>query len=355
MPRLRSRTILELGRGLKALLRFEGVLTRGELSDPALEDSRAQLERQSRMIEERDQEISRLKRELSSGSARKPHTDGIQSENLIWVFGHGRTGSTWLGRMMRDMRGYAMWMEPSIGELFGNLYYLKARSAQRASGNFVLGDRQRKNWLRSIRSFTLQGARGRFPRLGKEGLLVIKEPHGSIGAPLMMEALPESRMIFLIRDPRDTVASSMDAFKKGNWAYELTRQDDIQEVRLATDQPEAFVKLKAESYLQQMVKVKEAYDSHAGYKTLVRYEDLVADVFGTMRRVYSELGLLIDDEELASVVEKHSFDNVPEEQRGEGKFYRKGTSGGWREDLTAEQAAIVERVTAPILEEFYSG
>jgi hypothetical protein len=35
-----------------------------------------------------------------------------------------------------------------------------------------------------------------------------------------MEALPESRMIFLIRDPRAFAASALDAARKGSWMYE---------------------------------------------------------------------------------------------------------------------------------------
>lgn len=57
--------------------------------------------------------------------------------------------------------------------------------------------------------------------------------------------------------------------------------------------------------------------------------------------------------ELARGVEKHAFENLPEEEKGQGKFYRKATPGGWREDLTPEQAEIVEEITAPLLEEFY--
>jgi hypothetical protein len=52
-------------------------------------------------------------------------------------------------------------------------------------------------------------------------------------------------------------------------------------------------------------------------------------------------------------VEKHSWENVPEEETGKGKARRKAMLGAWREDLTPEQARVVERVTAPLLEEFY--
>lgn len=44
----------------------------------------------------------------------------------------------------------------------------------------------------------------------------------------------------------------------------------------------------------------------------------------------------------------------PEEEKGEGKFYRKATPDAWREDLTPEHVKVVEDVTAPLLKEFYS-
>ena len=52
-------------------------------------------------------------------------------------------------------------------------------------------------------------------------------------------------------------------------------------------------------------------------------------------------------------MEKHAWENVPEEEKGRGKFHRKATPGGWKEDLTPKQAEIIERITAPLLEEFY--
>jgi hypothetical protein len=56
---------------------------------------------------------------------------------------------------------------------------------------------------------------------------------------------------------------------------------------------------------------------------------------------------------LARAVEKHSWESIPDEEKGEGKFYRKATPGGWRGDLTPEQAKAVEKITAPLLEQLY--
>jgi hypothetical protein len=38
---------------------------------------------------------------------------------------------------------------------------------------------------------------------------------------------------------------------------------------------------------------------------------------------------------------------------GRGKFYRRGTPGGWKEDLTPRQVGLVERTTASLLKRFY--
>ncbi|HEX2098349.1 MAG TPA: sulfotransferase domain-containing protein, partial [Rubrobacteraceae bacterium] len=99
---------------------------------------------------------------------------------------------------------------------------------------------------------------------------------------------------------------------------------------------------------------REAYEAHKGPKVLVRYEDLRANTLDEIKRIYSGLGIRVNENELVAAVKKHAWENLPEEQKGEGKFHRKATPGGWREDLTEEQVETVERITAPLLKEFYS-
>ncbi len=86
---------------------------------------------------------------------------------------------------------------------------------------------------------------------------------------------------------------------------------------------------------------------------LIRYEELLADTLGTVRCIFEALGLPADEEELGRLVEQHSWQNIPEDEKGRGKFFRKATPGSWREDLTPEQVEIVERMAAPILSELY--
>ena len=347
MPTVRY-ALSTAARGLRAFLELEAGVVRDGVPGP--ESVREQppkpgeVERLRKLLAEKERRISALQAARDGG--------GVRPENVVWIFGTGRSGNTWLSSMMGDIRGHVTWREPNVGALFGEFYFVNSFEGQRKSSNFILGEKEKATWLHSIRSFVLDGARSRFPDLGEGGYLTIKEQIGSIGAPLLIEALPESRMVLLVRDPRDVVASVLDASREGAWHHER-RKDDPRWKASADQGPDALAEERAERYLKQVGAAKRAYDAHAGPKVLVRYEELRADALGTMRRLYSGLGVPVDDMELARVVEKHSWENIPEEKRGEGKFYRKAKPGSWREDLTPRQAELVERITGPLLEKFY--
>jgi hypothetical protein len=275
--------------------------------------------------------------------------EGVRPENIVWVFGSGRTGSTWLSQMMGLLPDHSRWNEPLIGYLFGHLYYERGEHRQERK-YFILANDYRETWLSAARDLVLHQAAARFPERVEKGYVVIKEPHGSVGAPLLMKALPESRMIFLVRDPRDVVTSALHV----TFVRQGVREQGLRLER-AEERPEEFVMNRANTYCRDIMHTKEAFDAHAGRKALVRYEDLRADTLGVMRRIYSELEIPVDEGELARVVDKYAWENIPEEKKGEGTPRRKATPGGWREDLTHEQAKIVERVAAQVFEQFYAG
>jgi hypothetical protein len=251
--------------------------------------------------------------------------------------------------MMGALPDHTRWNEPRVGHLFGNLYY-KVGWARQDAKHFILADDYERFWLDSARKLILDGGTARFPERAEGGYLVIKEPHGSIGAPLLMKALPESRMIFLVRDPRDVVASlqAVSFVPKG-------KRDRSERVKKAEHEPTTFARQRASNYLQDIRNTERAYDAHGGRKVLVRYEDLRADTLGIMKRIYSALEIPVDEADLVRAIERYAWENIPEEEKGPGKIRRKASSGGWREDLTPEQIAVVEEEAAPILDRFYAG
>ncbi|MGH3148791.1 MAG: sulfotransferase domain-containing protein, partial [Rubrobacter sp.] len=131
------------------------------------------------------------------------------------------------------------------------------------------------------------------------------------------------------------------------------RQAKAKRASRADTEPDAFVAAQAKRYLKNMDAAKRAYEAHKGRKSMVRYEELRADPLTTLRRIYSDLGMPATEEELARGVEKHAWENIPEEQKGEGKDRRKAKPGGWQEDLTPPQAKKVERITGDLARQFY--
>jgi Sulfotransferase family len=307
-----------------------------------------ELGRANRKLARQEQELAALRAMLAKRDA-GGQVEGIRPENVIWVLGSGRTGSSWLTFMMGSLPGHTRWNEPRIGTMFGQLYYEVAWTRQ-ATKHFILANDYEETWLSSLRSLVLSGALTRFPERAEGGYVVIKEPHGSLGAPLLMKALPESRMIFLVRDPRDVVASTLAVtlVPKGG-------RDRASRVKKVETQAEKFVKQRAKTYLRDIKNTEQAYEAHEGRKVLVRYEDLRADTLETMKRIYSTLEIPVDEGDLARAVEKRAFENIPEEEKGEGTIRRKATPGGWREDLTPEQAKIVEKEAAQIIDQYYAG
>ncbi len=276
---------------------------------------------------------------------------GVNPENVVWIFCTARSGSTWLRSMLDDLTGGEVWEEPKVGRLFGE-FYSRAKPAQLGRVNYVLGDPTREAWTGALRDFVLRTAWASHPSVTPERYLIVKEPGGAVGAPLMMDALPESRMVLLVRDPRDFAASVLDATRKDGWIQE--GMDEWAKRDLDSDRAVLrYLRALSRQYVRQMGNGKRAFDAHEGPKILIRYDDLRTDTLGAMRRLCAELEIPIDEQTLARVVGKHSWKNVPESEKGAGMFYRKATSGGWREDLTPEQAKIVEEITAPLIEEFF--
>jgi hypothetical protein len=262
---------------------------------------------------------------------------------------------------MGEMDNFEVWQEPFFGVLLGFRDNL-ANQAYVTSGDFLLGEPLKDVWIGAMRRLFLDVCRAKFGNLPSDRYLIVKEPNGSIGASLILDAFPESKLVFLVRDGRDVVASLLDAARKGSWygyeRYEASAADArLENGQLVFPQPRSDIELAewlAQNYVDSINSAKKAYNKlPKGQKVLVRYEDLRFDTLQTLMQIYTKLGIPVNESEVIPAIGRQSWNMVPEDQKGQGKFFRKATPGAWREDLTSQQVEVVNRIVAPLLDEFY--
>ena len=93
---------------------------------------------------------------------------------------------------------------------------------------------------------------------------------------------------------------------------------------------------------------------------LIRYEDMQADTAGTLARALAFAGRAASQEEIRRAVAFADFGQLKAQEaekgfreaprpRPDGRFFRRGKSGAWHDELTAEQVMLIESEHAPMM------
>lgn len=264
----------------------------------------------------------------------------IDTKKIIWIIGSPRTGSTWLSRMLSHAEGFHSWREPMLGTALALREGL-ANQGYLDSERFVLGEPHKDIWLAHYRKMLLEVGARHLPEMSSEDHLVIKEPNAGAGAPLLLEAFPESCAVFLFRDPRDVVASLLDAASEGSWyPYDSFEGMDGFDVRSL-----------AEGWTRSITAAREACRAHPGPKVMLAYENLLERPAECLLLAHETFGLALTQSQHSVAVGATSWDTLREDQKGAGTFHRKGKAGTYHEDLAPEQIRIVEEVCGPLMKE----
>jgi hypothetical protein len=176
----------------------------------------------------------------------------------------------------------------------------------------------------------------------------------------MMRLLPfetvRRRSIYIMRDGRDTMVS--------RW-YETSHREPgdkaAAEQFLGCEMTDDNMQQHLARFIEFMSTYQRGcadYKSHLGYwqrhqYVTVRYEDLLADTVGEMRRVLRELvGSEPDLTRLERAVKKNSFEEKTKRARGDeskGNFLRKGIAGDWKNAFTPEAARVFDAYAGDLL------
>ena len=154
--------------------------------------------------------------------------------------------------------------------------------------------------------------------------------------------------ILVVRDPRDVACSYAPFFglKLDEAVDALGRESGAaakaSPAQMQTAQPWGSWSSHAASWLAETV----PFPVH-----LVRFEDLTADAAATLAPVFAAIGLECTDEQLEAALEQTRFERLRASEAERGfretspktrEFFRKGKSGGWREELSDSQVEAIE-------------
>jgi len=170
-----------------------------------------------------------------------------------------------------------------------------------------------------------------------------------MGEPLLGGARGADGAIVIVRDPRDVAPSLAN---HGNTSIDeaIAFMNDTDAGWCAkTKGQHRQLRQKLPGWSEHIVTWLDQTDIPVH---LIRYEDLQADTAGTLRRALVFAGRSATEEEILRAVTFADFTQLRQQERDKGfnetpqglgiKFFRRGETGGWHDELTPQQVAKIE-------------
>lgn len=286
-------------------------------------------------------------------------------DRLAWIFGSSRSGSTWLLRMLAELRGVVPIDDPHLGHHLGvwrpiplawaacedppeltTLLELKSEDP-----DYFFSDLYRDSWWEPLREliaarFEAQAISTHRP-LPTTPTYVVKEP-GSHAAPLLAELFPESKLIFLLRDGRDVVDSWLAAYQDDTWAIEKGAFPVSPRGRVP------LIRWLSEVWAFRCRAVQRAFETRPPEsRVLIRYEELREQPLAGIESICVMLDL--DPARLPEAIAQHGFEQLPPTARGPRQETRIARPGAWRENLSKDEQEAMHEVLGETLARFGYG
>ena len=319
-----------------------------------------------------------------SAAAGLPFDDVDLERRLVWIWGSGRSGSTWLLRQLSypaqlsakfpaGFRAPPSWPEPldvvPVDEFLiarhlapptGEPIDIGERLVPATLNNYVgefpgyaLSSAFADVWQPEFRRLVLVRLHATIARAREGGValtdaphVAIKEVNGSHASDLLMPMFSGSRLLFLVRDGRDVLDSRLHAHEAGGWLAETEGPRFT-----GPDERLAWVRTASLEWACDMDATVRAYEAHPErLRRMVRYEDLLEGGSGVLAGLFAWLGVERDANAIDRIREGTAFGRVPAEKRGSDKAFRAATPGMWRQNLSADELSAAEEIMAPRLQ-----
>jgi hypothetical protein len=163
-------------------------------------------------------------------------------------------------------------------------------------------------------------------------MVVSQTPEDLKYADLLLGVFADARIVHVIRDPRSVFASQRSA--AADWAQGFPASRVERARAWATDVADGL----------RFSELTPRYQE-------VRYEKLLEDGAGELRRLLEWLEVPIEAGFCESAVDACSLEKVKAAQKtAPSSFFRKGSSSGWREELSRRELRLVEQCAGSLMD-----
>ena len=276
------------------------------------------------------------------------NNEDILEKNIVWLFASPRSGTQWIGTKLLKYQTIIN-RGPSIGLNLGSIHTGFEKKIVRQieyrgdEPDYCLSKKYEKTWMHFIRKLILNRLYAQYGTL--ETIIVIPDPEGSIACDIIAKCMPNSKLIILFRDGRDVTDSVIDAAKEGSWFVKSRGVDP-----LSSEQQTKRVKRVSLRWTRQVELLQTAFNTHpTDLRYKLRYEDIHANTLSELKKIYDFIGIDILQDELEKVVQKHSFENIPSNQKGSGKVTRSASPGQWKKNFSEEEQKIMQDIMGKTL------
>jgi hypothetical protein len=288
----------------------------------------------------------------------------------FFIFGHARSGTTMLARLVR--------LHPEVhcnyqAHFFTRTPFLQALVSDEEVGAWLSRGSNRWNQggdlsalvLRSTADFILE----REARQEGKSIVGDKSPNSLVDGEsvnLMHNVYPDARLIYIVRDGRDTsISHRFQAFI--DFPQHLSK-DDLQIRDDFTRHPEPYlhgersiftgpaIRRAAEGWVKNVTETHQAGQDLYGEAYLsLRYEDLLESPWEEMLKVWDFLGASPVNPKLRTELNSEMRQNPDADwQQQKAKDIagplRKGKHGSWREMFTLQDRQIFQQIAGRTLQ-----
>lgn len=266
----------------------------------------------------------------------------LDEKQFLFVIGSPRSGTTWLQLMLGAHSAVCTTAELNLYVYTHRwLYHWNQQADNIRQGRWPVGlpmiwtDEDFYGFLREF----LDRVYSRVLDTKPEASHILDKHPGNVGfLDEIHMFIPQARFIHIIRDGRDVAASMVAA--KSNIGFGTGTI------------PESAAEWKKHVELARKAK---QYD---GRYLEIRYEELLKNTEEVMKTIFCFSGLEVKESEVATIVEKHTFDKVKKERLSQVEgvklskhFYRKGKAGSWQNDMTPVERYLFDRAAGDLLQE----